>query len=71
MTRPTPTPTAVPGPPAGLASFGQRLGAFVVDGVLADLISLLSGHRPGHAGYGVVAYLAFLLLELVFLSVAG
>jgi uncharacterized RDD family membrane protein YckC len=53
------------------ATFGLRLFAFLVDGLLADLISVISGHRPGHAGYGLISYVAFLVIELVFVSVAG
>ena len=51
--------------------FGPRLLAFVVDGVLADLVSILTGQRPGETGYGLVGYLAFLGIELLFVSVGG
>src|SRR4051812_16247365 len=51
-----------------LASFGLRLGAFVVDGLLADAVALISGRRPGEAGYGLISYLAFLAIELLFVS---
>jgi uncharacterized RDD family membrane protein YckC len=51
--------------------FGARLLAFVVDGVLADLVAVLAGGRPGDARYGLVGYMAFLAIELVFVSLAG
>jgi uncharacterized RDD family membrane protein YckC len=54
-----------------VARFGARLLAFIVDGVLSVLIAVLAGFRPGHAGYGLVVYGAFLAIELLFLTVAG
>jgi uncharacterized RDD family membrane protein YckC len=53
------------------ATFGLRLGAFLVDGLLADLVGIVSGRRPGDAAYGLVTYAVFLLIELVFVSLAG
>lgn len=54
-----------------VAGFGSRVLAFVIDGALAVLVAVLAGFRPGHAGYGLVVYLAFLALELLFVTVAG
>jgi len=53
------------------AGFGPRVLAFLVDGLLADVIALISGRRPGDAAYGLITYGAFLLIELVFVSLAG
>jgi uncharacterized RDD family membrane protein YckC len=57
--------------PGALASFGQRLGAFVVDSVLAIGIAVISGRTPGDDGYGLVVYLAFLAIELLFVATVG
>src|SRR3954451_11674774 len=54
-----------------LASFGLRLVAFLVDGLLADVVALVSGRHPGDTGYGLVSYLAFLAIELLFVSTVG
>ena len=54
-----------------LATFGLRLGAFLVDGLLADLIAIIAGYRPGETGYGLVGYAVFLAIELVFVSAVG
>jgi uncharacterized RDD family membrane protein YckC len=53
------------------ATFGLRLGAFVVDGALADLVAYVTGNRPGGGAYGLVAYLAFLAIELAFIALAS
>lgn len=57
--------------PGTLASFGQRLGAFVVDSILAIGVAIISGRLPGDDGYGLVVYLAFLAIELLFISTVG
>jgi uncharacterized RDD family membrane protein YckC len=54
-----------------VASFGARLFAFAVDAVLSVAVAVISGRRPGEAGYGLTVYVAFLLIELVFVSLAG
>jgi uncharacterized RDD family membrane protein YckC len=64
----TRTPPAGPGAPA---TFGLRLGAFLIDGAIADFVALASGRHPGGSGYGLVAYLAFLVIELLFVSTVG
>jgi uncharacterized RDD family membrane protein YckC len=66
-----PGPAADAGGAGSVASFGSRLLAFVIDGGLSVLIAILAGYRPGHRGYGVVVYGAFLAIELLFVSVAG
>ena len=53
------------------AKFELRVGAFLVDGILADLVSVAAGQRPGHTGYGLIAYAAFLAIELVFIATVG
>lgn len=67
--------TAAASPPSSgagsVAGFGARLLAFVVDGALSVGVALLSGRRPGHAGYGITVYVVFLLIELVFVTLAG
>ena len=63
-------------PPASLrgsvASFGSRVLAFIIDGVLADLVAIaaLGGFHTGGAKT-LLSYLAFLLIELGFVTVAG
>lgn len=57
--------------PGSVAPFGRRVGAFVIDSVAADLLALLIGFRPGRAGYGVAVLVAFLLIELLFVALAG
>ena len=54
-----------------VASFGARVLAFLIDGAVSVLIAVLAGFRPGHRGYGLVVYFAFLAIELLFLTVAG
>jgi uncharacterized RDD family membrane protein YckC len=53
------------------ATFGPRLLAFLVDGVLANLVALASGRHPGGSGYGLVNYAAFLAIEWLFASAVG
>ena len=66
--------------PGSVAGIGVRLGAFVVDSVIAIAIALAAGLRPSQhvAGatqpswsYNFVVYGAFLAVELVFVAVAG
>src|SRR4051812_50172338 len=62
------TPTEGAGSVAG---FGPRLLAFFIDGALSVIIAVLAGFRPGHRGYGLVVYFAFLAIELLFVTFAG
>jgi uncharacterized RDD family membrane protein YckC len=58
--------------PGSIAGFGPRLLAFIVDGVLADLIGIIvSGgyHRSNQESLAVA--LAFLLLEFIFVGFVG
>jgi uncharacterized RDD family membrane protein YckC len=57
--------------PGSVARFGPRLLAFLVDGAVSVGIALLTGRRPGGSGYGLTVYVAFLLIELVFVALAG
>ena len=64
--------TRAPDTGAGsVAGFGARLLAFLVDGAISVGVALLCGRRPGHTGYGITVYVVFLLLELVFVTLAG
>jgi uncharacterized RDD family membrane protein YckC len=58
--------------PGSVAHFGLRTLAFIVDGVLADLIAI-AVNGGFHAGprQNLSSYLAFLLIELVFVAFAG
>jgi uncharacterized RDD family membrane protein YckC len=58
--------------PGTNAGFGSRLLAFFVDGAIADLIALgvVGGYHPG-AKQNLASYLAFLLIELVFVGFVG
>ncbi|MDQ1746150.1 MAG: hypothetical protein QOD07_413 [Frankiaceae bacterium] len=54
-----------------VAGFGPRLLAFLVDAVVCDLLALFSGRRPGDPVYGYIVLLAFLLIEFLFVGLAG
>ena len=62
----TPTPSA-----GTIAGFGSRLLAFLVDAVVCDLLALFSGRRPGDPVYGYIVLGAFLLIEFLFVGLAG
>jgi uncharacterized RDD family membrane protein YckC len=55
-----------------VAGFGSRLLAFVVDAALANLIAVIidGGYQRGEHQSLVIA-VAFLLIELVFVAIAG
>ncbi|MGF7237106.1 MAG: RDD family protein, partial [Frankia sp.] len=60
--------------PGSIAGFGARLGAFVVDAIIANLlvgVPYLFGVRYSSDGRGFAILLAFLLEEFVLVSVAG
>lgn len=58
--------------PGSVATFGARLGAFLIDGLLADLIGLIVNGGPHTSGkQNLSVYLAFLLIEIVFVTLAG
>lgn len=57
--------------PGSVAGIGTRLRAFVVDSLLSVAIALLAGFKPGHPGYDGTVFGAFLVIELVFVAVAG
>src|SRR3954469_25460236 len=57
--------------PGAIAGIGTRLRAFVVDSLLSIAVALIAGFRPGDGGYALTVLGAFLVIELVFLSVAG
>jgi uncharacterized RDD family membrane protein YckC len=52
-------------------TFGSRVLALLLDGVLADIVAILAGYRPGRPAYGLVTYAVFLAVELVFVSTVG
>jgi uncharacterized RDD family membrane protein YckC len=55
-----------------VAGFGLRTLAFLIDGVLADVLAVIvnGGFHVGNR-QNVSSYLAFLLLEVVFVAFAG
>ena len=55
-----------------MATFGRRLGAFVIDSLIADVVSIivLGGWKAG-TEQNLVVYAAFLLIELLFVWLAG
>lgn len=58
--------------PGSVANFGSRLLAFLIDGVLADLIGLIVNGGPHTSDrQNLSVYLAFLLIEIVFVALAG
>ena len=57
--------------PGAVASIGVRIRAFLVDSVLSILIALAAGFRPGAPGYDLTVYVAFLAIELLFISTVG
>ncbi|HMA46489.1 MAG TPA: RDD family protein [Frankiaceae bacterium] len=60
--------------PGSAVGFGPRLGAFVVDGIVANLIAgipYLVGARYSPGTRGLVVYAAFLLQELVLITATG
>lgn len=64
--------TARPAAGAGsVAGVGARLGAFVIDSVIAIVIAIISTGPPPGASYNLVVYLAFLAIELAFVTLAG
>lgn len=70
MTAPAPEVDAGPGSNAG---FGSRLLAFLIDGVvLANLLAIVvDGGYHANGRHNFVIYAAFLVIELVFVSLAG
>jgi uncharacterized RDD family membrane protein YckC len=58
--------------PGSVATFGRRLGAFFLDGIVADVISIvvLGGWKAG-TEQNVVVLAAFLLLQFLFVWLAG
>jgi uncharacterized RDD family membrane protein YckC len=57
--------------PGAVAGLGPRLVAFVVDSLLSIAIAIVSTGPPPGTAYNLVVYLAFLALELTFLTLAG
>lgn len=67
-----PEPSYPDSGPGAVANFGLRLLAFLIDGVLADLLAaVINGGFHTSDRQNLVSYLAFLLLEIVFLTLAG
>jgi uncharacterized RDD family membrane protein YckC len=58
--------------PGSVAHFGLRLGAFLIDGILADLIAAVSlGGFHANDRQNLTSYLVFLAIEIVFVTLAG
>jgi uncharacterized RDD family membrane protein YckC len=53
-------------------TFGLRVGAFIVDSIAADLLAIIvnGGYHVG-GRQNLSAYLAFLAIEIVFVTLAG
>jgi uncharacterized RDD family membrane protein YckC len=58
--------------PGSVAGFGVRFGGFLIDAVLADLLAVIvnGGYQVG-ARQTLSSYVAFLLIEIVFVTAAG
>jgi uncharacterized RDD family membrane protein YckC len=60
--------------PGSLASTGQRMVGFLIDGIVANLLAglpYLFGVRYGQGERGYAVYAAFLLQEFILVSIAG
>jgi uncharacterized RDD family membrane protein YckC len=58
--------------PGSVAHFGLRLGAFLIDGILADLIAAVSlGGFHASDRQNLTSYRVFLAIEIVFVTLAG
>ena len=57
--------------PGAVAGVGVRLGAFVVDSLIAVAIAIASTGPPPGTAYNLVVYMAFLAIELIFVTLAG
>jgi uncharacterized RDD family membrane protein YckC len=65
-------PSYPPSGPGSVANFGARLLAFLIDGVLADVIGIIvNGGYHASNRQNLSVYLAFLLIEVVFVALAG
>jgi uncharacterized RDD family membrane protein YckC len=55
-----------------IAGFGARLLAFLIDGVLADLLAIaFNGGFHNSGAQNLASYLFFLLIEFVFITLAA
>ena len=67
-----PRPSYPDSGPGSIATFGARLLSFLVDGILADVIGLIINGGPHTSNrQNLSVYLAFLLLEIVFVTLAS
>ena len=57
--------------PGSVAGIGVRIGAFLVDSVIAIVIAVIATGPPPNAAYNVVVFLAFLAIEVFFVAVAA
>jgi uncharacterized RDD family membrane protein YckC len=58
--------------PGSVATFGARLLAFIVDAVLADVLAIvINGGYHVNDRQNLSTYLGFLLIEIVFVTLAG
>ena len=58
--------------PGSVATFGARLLAFLVDGILADVLAVIvNGGYHTSDRQNLSSYLGFLLLEIVFVTLAS
>jgi uncharacterized RDD family membrane protein YckC len=67
-----PEPSYPDSGPGAVANFGLRLLAFLIDGILADVIAIvINGGYHTSDKQNLSGYLAFLLIEIVFVTLAG
>lgn len=58
--------------PGSIAGFGPRLVAFLIDALLADLLAVIVDGGFSNSGrHSLASYLGFLLIEIVFVTLAG
>jgi uncharacterized RDD family membrane protein YckC len=58
--------------PGSVATFGPRLVAFLIDGAIADFIAAaINGGFHNSSTQSTISYLAFLLIELLFVAFFG
>jgi uncharacterized RDD family membrane protein YckC len=68
----SPPETRAASGPGSVAGFGARLLAFLIDGVISDIISaIINGGFHNSNRQSLTSYLAFLIIEFAFISVVG
>jgi uncharacterized RDD family membrane protein YckC len=58
--------------PGSIVGFGPRVGAFLIDGALADVIAIIvNGGAHANSRQNLSSLIAFLLIEIVFVAFVG